>query len=170
MPASRSLIFGGSITGGVGLHNEMVIPGRSVVAGSPDDWPEELCPGSLNVLIEEYPDSFSPPSGRRRGAYQLDDGNFRPEFVIEGNQITENKLLRDGKPASAQVWRALLHVANRSEPISCWVLRRFGSNVGKGMGGNVLEVVAQDHLRSAFDLEDGQRVKLELIEGRSKSL
>lgn len=143
----------------------MKIPGRSALVEAPIDWPEELCPGSLNVLIDTYPDGFSPPIGRDRGAYQLDDGSFGPEFIIDGNLITENMLRHEGMPAAAQTWRALLHIEERCEAIACWVLRRFGSNVGVGKGGNVLEVVAKNHLRSVLNLENGQRVNLELIEG-----
>ena len=45
------------------------------------------------------------------------------------------------------------------------MLRRFGSNVGKGVGGNVLEIVADEHLRTRHHLQDGESVVLELIEG-----
>lgn len=169
MTAIRTLTFQGTVTGGAGKHSEMLIPGREALPDAPDDWPECLCPGSLNVVIAAYPEGFSEPVGRTCGVYRLDDGAFRPAFVIPGDRITENKLVHNGGPASAQVWRARLQAAGRPGVISCWVLRRFGSNVGKGRSGNVLEIVSADRLREAHDLRDDQTVRLELFEGPTAS-
>lgn len=162
----RTIEFHGVITPGVGRYSDMTIPGRSALDAAPDDWPEELCRGSLNVLVETYPKGFSPPVNRTGGAYQLDDEAFSPAFVIPGELIAENLLKdNDGRPASAQVWRARLKLKQRGDVIECWVLRRFGSNVGKGGPGNVLEIVSDTHLRTAHNLKDGEPVALELIEG-----
>lgn len=158
-----ALIFCGSITCGAGKHSEMTIPGQTHLPNAPEDWPEKLCPGSLNVLVDKYPDGFSAPVGRTLGSYQLDDGAFQPAFIIPGNDISENKLMHDGKPSSAQVWRAQLYVTDRHVTIHCWVVRRFGSNVGRGQSGNVLEIVAEAHLRNTHSLKDGERVVLELM-------
>jgi hypothetical protein len=164
MTAIRTLTFQGTVSGGAGKHSEMLIPDLGALPDAPDDWPERLCPGSLNIVIAAYPEGFSEPVGRTRGVYQLDDGAFPPAFVIPGDLMTENKLVHNGGPAPAQVWRARLQVAGRSGIIPCWVLRRFGSNVGKGRGGNVLEIVSADHLREAYDLRDDHGVTLELFE------
>lgn len=51
MTAIRTLAFEGSVSGGAGKHSEMLIPGRGALPGAPDDWPETLCPGSLNVVF-----------------------------------------------------------------------------------------------------------------------
>ena len=162
------LEFKGQITTGVGRYSNMVIPGREKLSEAPADWPTKLCPGSLNVVIDEYPEGFTPPAGRSGGVYRLDDGSYAPEFVIPGQLIVNNGLKYNGEPASAQVWRARLHVVSRSEEIDCWVLRRFGSNVGKDRAGDVLEIVSKDHLRSLHDLhEDGKSVIVVLIEGDS---
>ena len=161
------LEFKGQITTGVGRYSNMVIPGREELPEAPADWPTKLCPGSFNVVIDEYPKGFTPPAGRSGGVYKLDDGSYAPEFVIPGQLIVNNGLKYNGEPASAQVWRARLHVVSRSEDIDCWVLRRFGSNVGSGgIPGNVLEIVSEDHLRNLHDLhEDGEPVVVVLIEG-----
>lgn len=165
MPENRTLIFHGTISAGIGQHSDMSIPGRELLPDAPPDWPDRLCPGSLNVVINDYPEGFAAPAGRSRGVYQLDDGAFRPAFIIAGDRIAANKLLHKGEPAAAQVWRARLQVSGRSDPIACWVLRRLGSNVGKGKPGNVLEIVSAHHLRASHKLDDGQAAALILIEG-----
>lgn len=164
----RTLDFRGRITSGVGLYSEMVIPGRQALSHAPSDWPVKVCPGSLNVVIDAYPHGFTEPVGRSRGVYQLDDGHFRPEFVIPGRLIMNNKLMNNGEAASAQVWRARLLLTKDTTKIECWALRRFGSNVGKGKGGNVLELLSEHHLRTKYDLgQDHEPVVVTLIEGGS---
>ena len=163
MENPRTLIFEGSITGGAGAHSEMIFPGQMNLPDAPEDWPEQLCPGSLNVLVDKYPDNFRAPVGRAFGAYQLDDGEFQPAFIIPGDDITKNELIYEGGPSAAQVWRAQLHVTDSDKTICCWILRRFGSNVGKGKSGNVLEIVSETHLRRTHGLKDGEKVALELM-------
>ena len=146
----------------------MVIPGRQELSHAPSDWPVRIYPGSLNVVIDTYPDGFTEPVGRSRGVYQLDDGCFGPEFVIEGQHIVNNQLINSDGPASAQVWRARILVPRDATEIECWMLRRFGSNVGKGKGGNVLEFVSEHHLRTRYDLgKDDEPVVVTLSEGGS---
>jgi hypothetical protein len=161
----KTIRFLGTVSSGVGRHCEMTIPGRRALPNAPEDWPVELCPGSLNILIDVYPEGFTQPVGRSGGAYQLDEGSFEPAFIIPGDLITGNELIQEGRPADAQVWRARLQIADRAETVPCWVLRRIGSNVGKGKCGNVLEIVAEEHLRKRHHLQDGERVTLELVEG-----
>lgn len=164
----RMLEFRGRITGGVGLYSEMVIPGRQELSRAPSDWPVKICPGSLNVVIDAYPDGFTEPVGGSRGVYQLDDGRFRPEFVVPGPLIVNNKLMHNGEAASAQVWRARLLLTNGATKVECWAVRRFGSNVGKGQRGNVLELVSEHHLRTKYNLnKDDEPVVVTLIEGGS---
>ena len=161
---SRTLTFGGRIVSGVGLYSKMVIPGSRDLTNAPPDWPNELCPGSLNILIEEYPDGFQPPQGRAEGAYRLDDQTFRCVFVIPGDHIASNELMYQGEPSPAQVWKARLDLLDKETSIDCWVLRRLGSNAGyDNVGGNVLEIVSDSHLRSEFGLHDGQPVALTMF-------
>ena len=94
----QTLEFRGRIVSGIGQYSLMVIPGKGNLTDAAPDWPDQLYRGSLNILIDEYPDGFKPPQGRAEGAYRLDDQTFRCAFVIEG------------KPAPAQVWKAKLNL------------------------------------------------------------
>ncbi len=161
----QTLEFRGRIVSGIGQYSKMVIPGKGSLTEAPPDWPNELCRGSLNILIDEYPDGFKPPQGRAEGAYRLDDQTFRCAFVIPGDRIADNELMHQGKPSPAQVWRARLDLLGTETSIDCWDLRRLGSNAGVGIGGNVLEIVSDSHLRSEFRLHDGQPVALTLFAG-----
>ena len=161
----RTLTFGGRIVSGVGLYSKMVIPGSDCLTSAPPDWPEQLCPGSLNILINEYPPGFKPPKERVGGVYKLDDQTFRCAFVIPGDLIANNELMYQGRPSPAQVWRARLEVSDKGSSIDCWVLRRMGSNVGYQMPGDILEVVSDKHLRSELELQDGQPVLLTMFAG-----
>ena len=162
----QTLEFRGRIVSGIGQYSLMVIPGKGNLTDAAPDWPDQLYRGSLNILIDEYPDGFKPPQGRAEGAYRLDDQTFRCAFVIRGDLNVNNKLPYEGKPAPAQVWRARLDLLGTETFIDCWVLRRMGSNAGhENVGGNVLEVVSDKHLRSAFGLLDRQPVVLTLFAG-----
>ena len=165
--ALSSLRFEGRIVGGMGLYSNMEIPGRGKLSNAPAGWPDVLQPGSLNVFIEIYPEGFRPPVGRSEGAYRLDNQNLPCAFMIPGDQITQNKLIYQGGPSPAQVWRARIEVLDKGLSIDCWVLRRLGSNAGyNNQGGNVLEIVSDKHLRTEYGLEeDGHRVALTLLAG-----
>ena len=159
----QTLEFRGRIVGGIGQYSKMVIPGKGSLTDAAPDWPDQLCPGSLNILIDEYPDGFKPPQGHAEGAYRLDDQTFRCAFLIPGDCIANNELMYRGKPSPAQVWKAKLDLLNKQTSIDCWVLRRLGSGAGVGIGGNVLEIVSDKHLRSEHGLHDGHIVVLTLF-------
>ena len=161
----QTLEFRGRIVSGIGQYSLMVIPGKGNLTDAAPDWPDQLYRGSLNILIDEYPDGFKPPQGRAEGAYRLDDQTFRCAFVIRGDLIVNNKLPYQGKPAPAQVWKAKLNLLGTETIIDCWVLRRMGSNAGDKIGGNVLEIVSDSHLRSEFGLQDEQPVVLTMFAG-----
>ena len=162
----QSLKFEGRIVSGVKLHSMMVMPGRNDLLSAPADWPDRIQPGSLNVLIEKYPDGFVPPRARAEGVYRLDNQIFRCAFFIPGDCISNNELMYRGEPSPAQVWKAKLNVPDKKLSIDCWVLRRLGSNVGSEIAGDVLEVVSDKHLRSEFDLyEDDRKVTLTIFAG-----
>ena len=83
-----------------------------------------------------------------------------------GNHITNNELPYQGGPSPAQVWRAQLEVLGKGLFVDCWVLRRLGSGAGFRVGGDVLEIVSDKHLRTEYELEgDGHRVALSLFPG-----
>ncbi len=145
---------------GVGQHFTLLVPGRSALSSAPVDWPEALYPGSLNVRIDEYPDGFR-QHGLTNRVIELDRGWFAPEFEILRGQFGNNRLEpRPGVPrgGDAQVWRATLSLPGTGTRQECWVLRRFGSQVGEQ-----LEFVAGRRLRGA-GIEEGTRVRA-LLQG-----
>jgi CTP-dependent riboflavin kinase len=139
----------------------MVIPGRLAFAAAPDDWPETLHPGSLNVKIAEdgYPVQLL---NRCPGTLveKLDSRMFAPAFEIPRDAIENNGLKpKRNKPrrGDAQVWRALLAFPTHARPVECWVLRRFCSTIKRQ-----LEIVSDKHLRKEFGLVDGVQVAVKL--------
>lgn len=155
-----ALEFQGRIAPGSGRFSEMVIAGRSALRDVDPEWPEELCPGSLNVFVEGYPPKFS-RAGTVPRTTTLDDAVLAPEFIIPGRLI-KNNLLTDpqGEPRDAQVWRARLTVPEKRLDIQCWVLRRFASRMDRW-----LELVSAENLRATYGLEDGDRVVVTMYEG-----
>lgn len=166
------LIFQGHVSKGVGHHNELGIPGRCQLGtAAPDDWPEKLHPGSLNV---ELPKGGVPQAFQQHGlpvaVESLDAGLFQPEFEIRQDQIAGNTIRpgpdRGPRGGDAQVWRAFLYEGDR--PIGtpqCWVLRRFGSRVNQR-----LELVAGSRLRDIAELRDDGRIVVTVrMQGRWKA-
>jgi CTP-dependent riboflavin kinase len=150
------LRFEGTICTGKGQHTTLVVPGKRALPDAPADWPEELYPGSLNVVVDRYPDEFR-LRGLENSVTELDRGCFVPAFEIPRSQILNNLLCpRPGVPrgGDAQVWRATLFVPTAERTLECWVLRRFGSRVGEQ-----LECVAGHRLRDS-GLEDGDRIRV----------
>jgi hypothetical protein len=141
------LIFAGDVVNGIGKHVELIVPGRNEISGAPADWPERLCPGSLNIFVSVYPLEFA----ARRIApnmKSLDIAGFIPEFTIAQAAMKNNKLMTlPNMPVrgSAQVWRATLEANGKTH--SCWVLRRFGSALDK-----VIERVSDVKLRDKLSL------------------
>ncbi len=87
------LVFRGHIGSGVGNYSKMVIPGRTALACAPDDWPETLYPGSLNVKIvkDRYPDELLARCAGKL-LQKLDSQVFSPAFEIPHDAIKGNKL------------------------------------------------------------------------------
>lgn len=157
----HQLIFGGFVTHGIGKHVELGVPGRGLLSGSPPDWPEVLCPGSLNVRIDVYPPELV-RRGLQKRTTELDKALFVPAFEIPRDLFTNNRLSpRPGVPrgGDAQVWRAAIMVIETGLRLRCWALRRFGSRLV-----DQLEFVAADRLRDS-GLQDNQRVSA-ILEGR----
>lgn len=142
-----ALRFVGSIIKGRGRHSELGVPGRKALAECPDSWPQRLCPGSLNVRIDEYPAAFD-ERGLPHSVKALDTAGFDPSFVIPWNEMERNRLTpRPESPrrGTAQVWTAVLDW--KDESLDCWVLRRIGSGLGKE-----LEIVSGIRIRERFNL------------------
>ena len=152
------LVFHGVVRTGVQSHATLFVPGRSALQRAPNDWPEKLYPGSLNVRIDGYPSGLD-KHGLPSRIVALDTGRFGPEFEILRDEFGDNKLLpRSDAPrgGDAQVWRARLQ-SHEVQSVNCWVLRRFGSRVGEQ-----LEFVSDQRLRD-HGFTDGQRVTVSLF-------
>ena len=155
------IVFRGVIASGIGKHSQLVIPGRSELDSAPDDWPEQLCPGSLNVKLHDdgLPAEFSERCSGEL-VRKLDSGNFRPEFVIPQSAMQNNKL----KPKTdnpnrgvGQVWRTTLIHSDSGRSAQCWVLRRIGSALKRQ-----LEIVSHEKIRVEYHLTDGDEVEAHL--------
>ena len=104
-----------------------------------------LFPGSLNVDVPE-PASLQ---------HDLDAGNPPPAFVIPKTElINMPAYIGDG-----QIWPCILRCEKYSATVSCWIFRRIGSKVPRG----VIELIAPDKLRDAFSLQHGDPISIELM-------
>jgi CTP-dependent riboflavin kinase len=161
MNDADTLVLTGSIVSGKGHHSKITIPGRSSLPRAPDDWPETLHPGSLNVRIDDR-FGLPKPLAKCPGEFidKLDSRMFRPAFEIPFDSIRNNDLKPTPKKprrGDAQVWRASLFLVPRQLRIECWVLRRFWSSIKKQ-----LEIVSDKHRRKEFQLADGAYVVVDL--------
>lgn len=141
------LVFKGRVVNGIGRHAELHVPGKSLLSAAPDDWPEKPYPGSLNILVTQWPDAFSERK-LAHSAKSLDMGGFAPAFTIPQNEMGNNQLGPRPDMAhrgTAQVWRALLNASDKETP--CWVLRRFGSGLR-----DHIELVSEVGLRDSLGL------------------
>ncbi|MEQ1934950.1 MAG: hypothetical protein ABL962_13915 [Fimbriimonadaceae bacterium] len=141
------IVFGGKVVNGRGGHAELFVPGRSNLSDAPDDWPEKLYPGSLNVLIANWPEPLA-DRNLEPSAKSLDNAGFTPALTIPQSKMGNNKLMpTSAMPhrGTAQIWRSILHV--NEQEISCWVLRRFGSGLSLE-----LEIVSEFGLRGKLGL------------------
>jgi len=138
----------GKIISGCGRHVELHVPGYHDLPQAPADWPDVLCAGSLNIAVA------------REIITAIDAGGFmEPTFEIEQWQFGNNLLTpTEDMPrrGAGRVWRAILESGGHS--IGCWVLRRYGSRMGKA-----LEIVAGDHLRAHHQLHDGQAAVVRFV-------
>jgi hypothetical protein len=153
----KKLVFQGVICSGIGKHRRLGVPGRAEVPGAPGDWPEVLVPGSLNIRVR--PDGY-PPGFSFRGVDMLDNGHFRPTFIVSRNLFKNNKLRPTADRAdtgTAQVWRAQLRVIASQKTAAAWVLRRIGSVLK-----DQIEIVSDQPLRSVLELRDGDEVVVEI--------
>ena len=148
----KYLCFRGMITSGIGRHVELHVPGREELQHAPSDWPKTFREGSLNIRVasDGYPSLFA-DRGLSNTVENLDRNCYPCTFEIAQGDFGNNLLTPIAsmpKRGSGQVWRAVLTTKNHS--IQCWVLRRYGSRVGEQ-----LELLAENHLRSTYNLQDG---------------
>jgi len=104
-----------------------------------------LFPGSLNIKIDR-PENLQ---------QELDKGNPQPNFVIPKTELVGMpEYIGDG-----QAWRCILSCEKFTQPIECWIFRRIGSRVPKG----IIEIVAARELVGPYALLDGDNVRIELL-------
>lgn len=107
----------------------------------------DLFAGSLNIDVPQ-------PATLQQ---DLDGGKYDPAFVIPKTELV-------GMPpyiGNGQAWRAKLTIQKTSACVPCWVFRRIGSRVPKG----VIEIVAHDKLMTTYGLEHGDAVEIALFIG-----
>lgn len=161
----RELEFIGEVRSNKGkFHKDMVVPGRESLSSAPDDWPTQLAPGTLNIGIEPegFPADFD-DIGTSKGVRRLDEGKFKPAFVIAQHEITGNTLKpKAGHPrrGTAQLLRAELRKLSTDETVKCCMLRRIGSKIS-----SQIELVAEVPLRNALSLRDGAPVSVVIYSG-----
>jgi hypothetical protein len=158
----RKLEFMGTVQANT---QEMVIPGRDDLFLKPDDWPRQLAPGLLNVLVTGFPEEFD-EIGKGEGLERLDARKFRPTLVIPQRKIAGNTLTPDSDHPTrgfAEVWRAEIQVIATGQATTCWMVRIIGSDATRN-----IQLVAEEDLRSRLNLLDGTPVKVTVWEAESK--
>lgn len=101
------LRFRASVQDGEGAFGKIRFPGRTEMLESPlctdgaenfrpsADWPEELCPGSMNCRVIQFPENFSEIVGKGDRIAALDHTHkFKPEFCIPKDAIENNRVGR----------------------------------------------------------------------------
>lgn len=153
----ENIEFKGKIVSGQGNHSNLVIPGKNKLSYAPEDWPDILYSGSLNVevFINELPKDFD-SLGPGNLIKKLDNGILKPAFVIKQNEIINNTIGPGGPVrgrGDAQVWRAEIIIFKTKQKFKCWVLRRLDSGMTRH-----LEIVSDVSLRHTLSLQDGDDV------------
>lgn len=104
-----------------------------------------LFPGSLNIKIDK-PENLQ---------QEFDRGNPQPNFVIPRTELV-------GMPdyiGNGQAWRCVLFCEKFPVPVECWIFRRIGSRVPKG----IIEIVSEQELVKPHALKDGDEVSIEVL-------
>lgn len=105
----------------------------------------DLFAGSLNVDVAQ-PRSLQA---------DLDAGHPAPAFIVpKAELINMPPYIGDG-----QVWRCELTGDKFPNAINCWIFRRKGSRVPAG----VIELVACESLRTAHNLQHGDKVVVAIV-------
>ena len=152
--------YKGTIINGCGKHSELGVPGRTTLREAPDDWPDVLAPGSLNVLVASsgYPYIYRQLDIPTLVSI-LDNGFFKPVFTIEHAKFVNNQIIptaQNPQNGMGQVWRTTLLA--ESNDIECWMLRRIGSGLK-----NQIELVSHEDIRATYGLDKNRRWPVTVI-------
>lgn len=154
---TNSNCIGGPVLEGVVLRSEPGKPKKTVgkfsgfITKNADVFRKhfgvDLFPGSLNVYVPD-PQSLQ---------NDLDQRVCRPAFIIPRSELRcMPPYIGDG-----QAWACKLTSTKTMESVECWIFRRVGSRVPKG----IIEVVARESFAKIYGLRDGDTVTLTLFEG-----
>lgn len=149
------LQFKAVVQDGFGSYSRLVFPGRSALLkrnkSGCNDWPEELCRGSLNCGITEFPAHFNRVAGKGYGIQKLDKGPFTPEFSIPGDMIKGNQL------GVANVWKCVVKNDNTQEQFNAWHVRRVGACYLE-----IMELMSDKRMRDAYGLKTGTPLTVDM--------
>lgn len=157
------LEFKGKVIKGSGCFSKQLhVPGEQDIPGLIRDWPDEIQPGTLNVLIDDsgWPEDYLAKFGKETNS--LDLRQFQPEVELHHNKIGSNTLAPQGgereDKGNAQIWRSHLTKIESGESVQCWVLRRIGSRMP-----HRLECVAGEKIRTVLELPEERNDAVRLV-------
>lgn len=103
-----------------------------------------LFSGSVNIKVE------NPPNVQDN----LDKRIPPPDFIIPRNELVG----MPGYIGNGQAWSCKLKCNKFGKDIDCWIFRRVGSRVPKG----IIEIVSNIELVKPYGLVDGDDILIEL--------
>lgn len=152
------LRFKAVVQDGYGSYSRLVFPGKSallkLIKKGCHDWPEQLCQGSLNCGVTEFPANFNKVAGKGEGLQKLDKGSFTPEFGIPSSMIKGNQL------GIANVWKCVVTNDNTQEQFDAWHVRRVGASYLE-----IMELMSDKRMRDAYGLKTGTPLTIDMWSG-----
>ena len=149
------LRFKAVVQDGLGRYSRLEFPGKASLLklnkSGCKDWPEQLCRGSLNCGITDFPAHFNRVAGKGDGLQKLDKGTFTPEFGIPGDMIKGNQL------GVANVWKCVVTNDNTREHFDAWHVRRVGASYH-----DIMELMSDKKMRDAYGLKTGTPVTIDM--------
>jgi hypothetical protein len=165
------LTFRCAVRPGEGAFNRMVFPGRtSLNDEAAKDWPETLCPGSLNCSVIEFPSNFDALAGKGDRIEKLDHGIFVPEFEIPRAMIVKNRVApyspsHNPRMGIAQVWHCAVRNEESGEIFPAWHVRRIDGTYPKFH--SIIELMADRKLRDSHGLNDNTKLTITMYSKRA---
>lgn len=172
------LQFRAVVQNGEGAFNKMRFPGRTEMLESPlcldgaenfkpsKDWPEDLCPGSMNCRIIEFPKNFAEVVGEGDRIAALDTTQtFIPEFCIPKDAIENNRVGHFPNPdrprmGIAQAWKCVVTNERTGEKFDAWHVRRVDGTYPPFHG--IIELMSDKRMRDVYGLENGTEIAIDM--------